>query len=293
MEGGHLEILRAYFDEKVGSGVEEALIHAAYADHMDVVLFFLSKGVDVNAVGSAFGNTALASASDYGHTEIVRVLLEAGVDVNAHGGLALRLAARGRYIDIVSALLNAGADVNASFAFPTGSHFYTPLVASVRNNDVAMTKILLAAGSGLEVEDGQPMRDAVGSGHSDIVRLLLHWGVDKDAAGTTSLICRAAVGGHIGVVNVLAEAGADIHADNDDALFRAATYKNWDVVDILPLPALHLNDTLLAKKLIEVGARLEACPDEEWSELLTWLEGEDEEDEEDEEEEGGGEEEGQ
>lgn len=90
-----------------------ALIQAAGNGHMNVVLFLLENGADVNVRGRD-GLTPLMLASDAGHLEIVRVLLNNGADVNAvnsSGETALTYAIdpRDPHLEIVELLRQAGA----------------------------------------------------------------------------------------------------------------------------------------------------------------------------------------
>ena len=83
-----------------------------------------------------------------------------------------------------------------------------------------------------------PMFSAAEQGHLEVVRLLLEAGADKNAAkqyGTTALML-AAHNGHLEVVRVLLEAGADKNAARQDeatALMIAAQDGHLEVVQVL------------------------------------------------------------
>ena len=84
---------------------------------------------------------------------------------------------------------------------------------------------------------------AAQKGHIEIVRVLLDAGADvnptEDMVGTTALMF-ASQNGHIEVVELLLQAGADVHAAQDRALFQAAS----------------INDTKIMKLLLDEGANV-------------------------------------
>ena len=90
---------------------------AAYVGHLEVVMYLLSKGADVNQVGRNPGKfTALTGAAASGHREIAKVLLEAGADPNYWygGGLTpvLEAAANGD-VGLLELLVAHGGDLRA------------------------------------------------------------------------------------------------------------------------------------------------------------------------------------
>ncbi|KAJ3033176.1 hypothetical protein HDV00_006673 [Rhizophlyctis rosea] len=246
------------------------MIEAASRNCLGVVEFLLEKGVDVNAVGTDwFGDTALATACDYGHAEVVKVLLEAGADATAHGSIALKLAAEGGYNIIVSTLLDAKAEISTSFINPDGWYFYPPLVAAARSGNVRMAEILLAAGADLEVEGGRAMRDAVKSGHVNMVRLFWRWGAYMDTAELTTMFATAMSHGHMHMMSVLAGAGADLHAiheNDDEVLFRsspdmvhllvALEAPHYRVHDSAITRAVRSDNAMVLGELVEIGANV-------------------------------------
>ena len=142
-----------------------ALIVAADANDLEMVGFFLEKGLEVNATNRTdkLGHTALMAASGQTNADIVRLLLEKGADVNAattadpentgrrgrgplalKGETALMLAAPYGSPELLRLMLRAGANVNAR-----DGRGMTPLMLAVaaENQDPRVVKMLLDAGA--------------------------------------------------------------------------------------------------------------------------------------------------
>ncbi len=116
---GHLDLVEMLMN-KAGVDVnarddmtdETALMGASQAGHVNIVLYLLEKGADVNAKQYCQrwqGITALMKASNQGHTEIVKILLENGADVDcksAIGNTALMKAREKGHVTIVALIKN-------------------------------------------------------------------------------------------------------------------------------------------------------------------------------------------
>ncbi|MCG8560893.1 MAG: ankyrin repeat domain-containing protein, partial [Hyphomicrobiales bacterium] len=92
----------------------EMLMAGAQADRLDVVLYFLDRGVSANAVGKD-GFTPLIVAAGQGSDSVVELLLARGADIdraNAKGWTALMEAAYRDRDAMVRQLLKAGARVD-------------------------------------------------------------------------------------------------------------------------------------------------------------------------------------
>ena len=223
---------------------QTALMWAAAEGHVDVVRVLIQAGADMRAVsrgplspegitdGESINRrvaprvyvfTPLQFAVHAGRVEAARALLEAGADIadeTPQGMGLLTLAIANAHYELAAFLLEAGADPNAA------KIGWTPLHRLVRTRTLNIGQF--------------PHPVATGSLTSlELAKLLLAHGVDVDARTTqpwadgwrgrfglsaTPLLV-AAKGGDAQMMQLLADAGADLLAVNDNgtsALMAAA-----------------------------------------------------------------------
>jgi ankyrin repeat protein len=80
---------------------------AAGAGHLEIVMYFLELGADVNAVDKS-GRTSLHWAAISGHTEVIKLLIDNGVNISAKttsDNTALHSAVEGSRLDTIKLLL--------------------------------------------------------------------------------------------------------------------------------------------------------------------------------------------
>jgi len=165
------------------------------------------------AVASASGDSPLTKAVKANDVQAVRALVKSGADVNAKSGdgsTPLLWAVTNGSVEIARLLLANKAAVDAANDFGI-----TALLQASRVGDSAMVDLLLRSGaspSKAHPEGETPLMAASRSGSVPAVRLLLTRGVDVNHAESfqqTTALMWAAAEGHIDVVDVLLEAGAD------------------------------------------------------------------------------------
>jgi ankyrin repeat protein len=165
------------------------------------------------AVAGAVGDSPLTKAVKANDVQAVRALVKSGANVNAKSGdgaTPLLWAANNGSVEIARLLIANKAAVDAANDFGI-----TPLLQASRVGDSAMVDLLLRSGansSKAHPEGETPLLAAARSGSVPTVRLLLARGVDVNHAETfqqTTALMWAAAEGHIDVVDLLIEAGAD------------------------------------------------------------------------------------
>ncbi|KAJ7404493.1 ankyrin repeat domain-containing protein 29 isoform X2 [Willisornis vidua] len=191
------------------------LFFAAQQGHNDVVKFLFSFGASTEFKNKD-GGTALLAACQYGHAKVVETLLKHGANIHDQlydGASAIFLAAQGGYLDVIRLLLSSGAKVNQ----PRQSVMYICQVAMITdcskwkisrqeqmNGKTLMTVDSMACNK--LCQDGTaPLWIASQMGHSEVVRVMLLRGAERDAArddGTTALL-KAAIKGYNNVIEEL------------------------------------------------------------------------------------------
>ncbi|CAM9492213.1 unnamed protein product [Heterosigma akashiwo] len=252
------------------------LIVAAAGGHTAVLKTLVAKGATVNGEHPE-GVSALMYASAGGHKEAVDYLLgettappplayaprPQGAEVNAlhaHGGSALMEAATAGALGVAEALLAAGADPMVK-----DGDGVTTLMVKVIHGHTEVAALLLGRGVGVNAaaaSGGTALMFAAASGHAACAEALIQAGADVNAKyidqvakaiadgeeevephkdGVTALMV-AAQGGHQATVELLlANAGADIAAKDDEDM------------DAL-LSAVSKNEGAVAAALIQAGA---------------------------------------
>ncbi|OQS01487.1 ankyrin repeat protein [Achlya hypogyna] len=235
------------------------LYSAAENGYEGVVRLLIAAGADVDHENER-GRTPLSIAPHYSSDAVVRQLIAAGADCNVvDDGLQtpLHRAAELDLVDCARPLIAAGANVNAiDYWLNTPLHY-----ASAYGYD-EMVHLLLEAGADPSLKDhegeiaryyaeeenytdvlsafDEALVQAARLGDSSRVRNLLATGVDADASndrGETPLLA-AVTQGHVAIVELLLEAGADPFRTTTDGspLFVAQRNGHDAVVAVLEKP---------------------------------------------------------
>lgn len=154
------------------------LIAAAGNGHDRIAWYLLSEGADPNLADRS-GRTPLIAASAKGSQRLVKVMLSAGAHVNASGAQGqtpVSAAAEAGNLSVVKTLLAAGGNVNIA---PEGESL---LMRVVRNGDLLMTEVLIAAGADPDFRAGNgatALSIARQKQHRDIEMLLVQAGAER------------------------------------------------------------------------------------------------------------------
>ena len=172
---------------------------------------------------SAYSQTALMIAARNGYEQMASDLIKGGAEidaVDANKDTALHYASQFKNPRLVELLLEAGANPNLKDKFGE-----TPLVKCTCNVDRQGLIALLSHKANPSIAQprwGAPILFAAGHGDIDAIRLLLAHGAtveSRDRSGATPLIVSVKWNNrfaHPWIVNPLLQAGADIHAKDND-----------------------------------------------------------------------------
>ena len=133
---------------------ETPVMTAARGGHADVVETLLAKGADLN-VRATRGQTALMWAASQGHADAVEVLIRHGADVHARS-------------DVWSELwqMLEGADVHPDYLAWMQEGGLTPLLFAARVGNLAVAKLLVAAGADVNDETAGGLSATILAVHS-------------------------------------------------------------------------------------------------------------------------------
>ena len=253
---GHLAIVQALLDRegaevdaKDTSQGRTALMLASFQGHTDVVRALLAEGADVNLQNND-GITALMIASQRGHTAIVRLLLANDAEVNLksikQGGTALIAASLGGHTEIVQILLANGADasiqdINGETALSLATkpeiidllkkakitqdasvvnpQLDAEFLKAVESGDLQKVQDLLDQGANVnaKVADHPLLRAArEDAGAANLRRLLGKSVSEGEIVFDRTALMIASKNGHLGVVQLLVEKGANVNAKDED-----------------------------------------------------------------------------
>ena len=185
-------------------------------------------------------NTPLISACEYGHVDVALFLVANGAEVDAvneHGCSPLLHAAMEGLAPVVKALVAAGANVNAPKANVYNSHSdanetHVPLSAAASRGTLEIVQLLVEHGAGLEAAGSGDVRSGGGNDEGS------GEGAEGagDAAPPTPLICAARLG-HASVVALLLDRrpGQIMWAPEDQASLAVACSKGEGEVAMLLL----------------------------------------------------------
>ena len=187
---------------------------------------------------------------------MVRQLLQAGARLDEFDHAPLRRALRGRHAEVVRILLAAGVDISAQadefleIATENGDAICLKLLlnhmqiriapnvldrvfyAAIASRNPAAVKILLRVGANPAAEDNRPVMEASCAGSVEILRLLHRHGADLHAQNGQAL-CNTVIADHQDAARFLIDSGANINARLNLSVTLAVSYGHTAMLEML------------------------------------------------------------
>lgn len=208
----------------------DPLVIACKYGYENIVMELLKRKVDVNICSSR--ETPLTAASSEGHLQIVKTLLNTGANVNLNNGdrTPLSAACERGHLNIVEELILQGADVDLNKRSKTLQE-----LAQGNTNLEAVTKYKMMARAHHCIHEPYktPLTAACEMGHVSIVELLINAGANVNLNDGDKTPLTAACGnGHLNVVEELIKAGSNVNLSDGDktALTSACGQGKFSVV---------------------------------------------------------------
>jgi ankyrin repeat protein len=250
---GHVDVSR--YVVELGAGVNDSLFYAVGFDHLDVLRYLVSAGADVRAC-FCNGDTPLSMTALRGTLDMCRFLLHVGAEINAAGGemSALHWAAQEHRVDVCRFLVQNGADVNArDVEGRPALHKSAWRCQWVSEHNIELCRLFIEAGANINAKNDEgatALHVAVKRGRIEVCRYLLDIGADvnaKSCHGTPLHTCAEFGQSDMkdGVLQLLFDSGADVHAVNDQG--RTALHTACD---------RHYYDPRVVNSIIQVNSRL-------------------------------------
>ncbi len=207
-----------------------ALHWAVRRQDFEMATVLLEAGAEVRAMNNR-GAVPLHLAAERGDTGMIKLLLESGTNPDILRGISetpIMIASQSGSAESVRILLEAGADVNKA----TYLGGQTALLWASALGHVDVARELIAADAGLEARSTSDHRFVIAD-ESNGCRMDQY--IIDQLWGFSPLIL-AVINGHIGIVELLLEAGADIDgpaANRASSLLFAAHDGHFEIVRLL------------------------------------------------------------
>ncbi|XP_077208712.1 ankyrin repeat domain-containing protein 29 isoform X2 [Paroedura picta] len=216
------------------------LMVASYYGHKECVRELVLQGADINLQRET-GATALFFAAQQGHDDIVKFLFEYGASTEfktQDGATSLFLAAQGGYLDLIRLLMSSGAKVNQPRQDGTAPLW---IASQMGHSEVVRVMLLRGADRDAARDDGTTaLFKAANKGFSSVIEELLKFsptlGLLKNG---TSALHAAVLGGNLGAVVLLLEAGADPFLRNKKNELPSDLTKNERILRLLQSRGKH------------------------------------------------------
>jgi ankyrin repeat protein/spore coat protein CotH len=239
--------------------IEDTLVGAVRTGDIEAIKQHIAEGADVNAL--YFEMPPLTWSATMGQTEAAELLLQHGADINGRNrdrNTALHLAVFLGRAEIAKLLIKNGADVNAKnndgatpidllgVPWEMTQFLSKPLGIKLEQEQVEAGKAEIAKilrvsnpSEGENTFSVEEIWDAASNGNLNMVKRAIANGIDvnmKDPKSGGTMLAAAALMGHMEIVALLLEHGADVNARSKDggtALHAAAFLGRVETVKLL------------------------------------------------------------
>ena len=204
--------------DQIYSSKESPLINASAYGHHKVVKYLIDKGADI----SVDNNKALHIAVERGHIKIAKLLIgRSDYDcIKLGNNDILNVSLEKGNLDITEFLIKNGAKFNEN-----------TLHYALRSNQLKVIEFIIDKGVDINTEINTKLIETIVTTNTDIIDLFVKYGFDirfqNDLALRSVIKC-----GQIGIVKYLIDKGANIHANDDEAIKYILEYRHHDTETI-------------------------------------------------------------
>lgn len=199
------------------------ILHIASNEgHLELVKFFLKKGMDVNLKEKSYSLTPLHLAARQGRIEVVKYLLKNGAELYARekdNETAFTYAVSGKSLETVKYLVSKGAKINDMKSFKKVPPIYYAVNSADGNPETVKYLFSKGADPKFKSEGGWTLlHNSAWRRKGEILDLIMKAGVSPNVRSETGRtpLHNAALQGNIDGALALIRGGADVNAVQDD-----------------------------------------------------------------------------
>jgi ankyrin repeat protein len=207
IKNGHLDILKYLLDNGIVLSMDESVILTIASPHLDMVKFLIKRYKSELDYAYIYDAVVTKGPSK----EFLQIILDGGVDVNSDEGKNLAFAINNKNDEVIEFLLQKGADPVLAFMAATGY-----------SDDTYTISYLLEKGLVDDSHIPEAFLSACRWG-SKVIEMLIGR-VDQETKNRGLLEAIRGdikIGRFLEVVNLLIKNGADVNAQEGEALFTA------------------------------------------------------------------------
>ena len=197
----------------------DELFNKVMQNDIEAVKELIASGADINQQNEMYGHTPLIIACNYDYVELAIFLMSEGADVNIQGkdGSTALIAAGSNSQELVELLLSKGADVHAKMTNGTG--VFTQCINGILMDRISIQLAKTLVAKGIDVDESAtsgpaegytPLMTAARNNKLELVSFLIENGANVNAKGNdgTTALSLAVKKAHQDIIDVLKSNGA-------------------------------------------------------------------------------------